>query len=229
MESYRKRLRHNLTVHLIPLVGYGVVRFLALTMRIEERGSETIAAFDKEKKPFVSAFWHGHLLMMMISPYRKHSKTMISRHRDGEMISRLAGLFGVGSIRGSTTEGGVQALKGAIRAIREGYKVNVTPDGPRGPRHTVQPGVIELARATGVPIIPVVFSCTRKKVFSSWDRFILPYPFSRGVFFYGPPFYVERRVSREGREARRRELEQLMRRMTRQVERYCETGEWVDE
>ncbi len=229
MESFRKRFRHNLTIHLLPYIGYAVVKVLALTMRFEEKGSGAIAEMDREGKPFIAAFWHGHLLMMMVSPYRRRSKTIISRHRDGEMISRAARLFGVGSVRGSTTEGGAQALKNAIRAIRAGYKMVVTPDGPRGPRHVVQPGVIELARVTGVPIIPVVFSSTRKKVFPSWDRFIFPLPFSKGVYFYGEPFFVERRIDREGVEAKRRELEEVMRQMTRQVENYCETGRWEDQ
>jgi len=228
MGSFSKRLLDNLTLTLLPPLGYLLIRFLRLTMRFEEKGQEVIASFDREGRPFICAFWHGHILMMMTSPYRKHAKAMISRHRDGELISRTARLFGLGSVRGSTTRGGIQALKEAIRTVRQGYKVVVTPDGPKGPRHIVQPGVIELARVTGVPIIPVTFSSTRKKVFASWDRFILPYPFSKGVFYYGNAFYVDRRISRETMEQKRQELEEQMVRMTRAVENYCKTGKWDD-
>ena len=227
MGSFSKRLRDSLTLSLLPPVGYLLIKSLALTMRIEEKGQEVIATFDRERRPFISAFWHGHLLMMLISPYRRHAKALISHHRDGELISRVVRLFGLGSVRGSTTRGGIQALKEAIRTVRQGYKVVVTPDGPKGPRHVVQPGVIELARVTGVPIIPVAFSSTRKKVFASWDRFILPYPFSKGVFYYGEAFYVERRISREELEVKRRELEEQLNRMEQAVESYCETGVWT--
>ena len=226
MGSFRKRLHDSLTFRVLPYVGAFLFRVFALTIRFEEKGSETMAAFERDRRPYIAAFWHGHILMMLASPYRMRSKAMISSHRDGELISKMAAHFGVGSIRGSTTRGGIQALKGAIRAVHQGFKVVVTPDGPRGPRYIVQPGVIELARVTGVPIIPIVFSCTRKKIFSSWDRFILPYPFTRGVFFYGEPFYVERQMGKEALEIKRKELEKRMQRMMEQVERYCETGIW---
>lgn len=228
MDSFWKKLRNNLTIHLLPFIGYLVVRILSWTMRFEEKGSDAIAQYDRERRPFVCAFWHGRMLMLPVSRYRKRTKVMVSSHRDGELISRIIGLFGIGSIRGSTTRGGMQVLRSGIQAIDEGYKVAVTPDGPRGPRFRVQVGIIELARRTGAPIIPLIFSCTKKKVFSSWDRFILPYPFSKGVFFYGPPFWVPPELTREERESMRLELEQRMRQMTETVDRYCEKGVWEE-
>jgi len=229
MDTFWKRLRNNLTVYLVPYVGFVVVKVLSWTMRIEEKGDGAIARFSREGKPFISAFWHGHMLMMPVLPYRERVKVMVSQHRDGELISRIIHLFGLESLRGSTTRGAVSALRGGIKVISEGYSVALTPDGPKGPRHTVQMGVIDLARVTGAPVIPIVFSSTRKKVFSSWDRFIIPYPFSKGVFFCGAPFRVSRKLSEEEREAKRLELETLMRKMTRVVENYCETGDWNEE
>ena len=226
MDTFWKRLRNNLTITILPFVGFVVIKVLSWTMRFEEKGDKTFSHYEREGKPYVAVFWHGHMLMMTVSPYRRHSKVMVSRHRDGELISRIIGYFGLESFRGSTTRGAISALRGGIKAISDGYKVVLTPDGPKGPRHTVQMGVIELARATGVPIFPVVFSSTRKKVFSSWDRFILPYPFSKGVFFYGAPLWVPRGLEKTEREAKRKELEDRMRQMTRIVERYCETGVW---
>jgi len=229
MDSFWKRLRNSLTIRLLPYIGFCVVKVLAWTMRFEERGEEGITQLEKEGRPFVAAFWHGRMLMMPVSPYRKNARVMISRHRDGELISRIIGIFGLESIRGSTTKGGVQVLKEGIKAIEDGYKVVITPDGPKGPRFRFQIGSIELASATGAPIIPIAFSCTRKKVFSSWDSFILPYPFSKGVFFYGAPFWVSRELTKEEKESKRKELEQRMRQMTRTVDRYCETGQWEEE
>ena len=230
MDTSRKRLRNYLTVSLLPYVGYVVIKILSLTMRFEAKGEvETLARYDEERRPFISVFWHGHMLMMVTNPYKDRTKVIVSRHRDGELIARIIGCFGVESIRGSTTRGGIGAVREAYKAIKRGYKVILTPDGPRGPRHTVQMGVIELARLTGVPIFPVTFSSTKKKVFSSWDRFILPYPFSKGVFFYGAPFWVPRNVTDEEKEAKRAALEKTMRTMTDTVERYCATGVWEGE
>ncbi len=229
MGTFWKRLRNSLTVHVVPFVGFVVVKVLSWTMRFEERGEvQFIARLDRENKPFISVFWHGHMLMMVVSPYRRRAKVMVSRHRDGELITRIIRYFGLESFRGSTTRGGLSALRGGLRALSNGDCVVLTPDGPKGPRHTVQMGVIDLARLTGTPIIPVAFSSTAKKVFSSWDRFIIPYPFSKGVFFYGAPFWVPRRLTKEEREIKRAELEKTMRRMTETVEHYCETGVWAE-
>jgi len=230
MDTFWKRLRNRLTISFLPYVGYVVIKVLSWTMRFEEKGDVgTIASYDREGRPFISVFWHGHMLMMPVSSYRRNAKVMVSRHRDGELISRIIRLFGLGSFRGSTTRGALSAMRGGLKALADGYKVVLTPDGPKGPRHTVQLGVIELARQSGAPIIPVIFSATKKKVFSSWDRFIFPYPFSKGVFFYGSPFWVPREVGKEEREIMRRQLEAKMRQMTGKVEHYCETGVWEDD
>ena len=106
-----------------------------------------------------------------------------------------------------------------MKRLREGRDVAFTPDGPRGPRHRVQGGVIQAARLSGVPIVPIAFSAHRAKIFSSWDRFLLPYPFSRGVFLYGEPLVVPRDANEREVEALRRGLEVRMREMTEQADR----------
>jgi hypothetical protein len=88
---------------------------------------------------------------------------LISQHQDGELIHRIVARLGVGSVRGSTTRGGASALRRLIRLGRRGGDLAITPDGPRGPRHHAQIGVIQLAKATGLPIVPVTFSCSKKK------------------------------------------------------------------
>ncbi len=229
MATLWKRIRNYLTIHFLPYVGFIIIKFLGWTMRFEQKGEvEAASRFDKEGRPALGVFWHGHMLMMVMSPFRENAFVMVSRHRDGELISRIIRLFGVRSFRGSTTRGGFSALKEGLRILKRGYKVVLTPDGPRGPRYTVQMGVIEMARLSGAPVVPIAFSSTKKKVFSSWDRFIFPYPFSKGVFYYGTPLWVPRDISRDEREVWRRRLEKQMRQITEKVERYCETGQWEE-
>lgn len=122
----------------------------------------------------IIAFWHGQQLMMPLAYRGRQARILISQHRDGELIYRIVKRFGFGAIRGSTTKGGQEALRQLIRSGQQGVDLVITPDGPKGPRHIVQPGVIALAKATGLPIIPLTFGCSKKKSFpvgiNLWSR-----------------------------------------------------------
>ncbi|MFQ5701220.1 MAG: lysophospholipid acyltransferase family protein [Acidobacteriota bacterium] len=177
---------------LLPPAAALLIVILRGTMRVQRVGIEQVERFREAGEPYIHAFWHGHLLLMPYSYVGPGIVILISAHQDGELIARTMRWFGHASARGSSTSGGVSALRAAVRALRGGSDVGITPDGPRGPRHVVQAGVIQAARMGGAPIVPVVFRASRCKVFSSWDRFIVPYPFSRGVFVYGEPVRVPR-------------------------------------
>jgi len=145
---------------------------------------------------------------------------MVSQHRDGELIARAVKLFGIDSLRGSTTRGGLAALRGMVRFFRAGgANLAITPDGPQGPKHVVQMGVIELARQTGAPILPVTYGASRKKVFNSWDNFILPLPFCRVVYLWGEPLSIPRDMDKEGLEERRLLLQDRLRQITEEGDR----------
>lgn len=113
-------------------------------------------------------------------------------------------------------------MREMLKASREGYDIAITPDGPRGPRYHVQNGIIELARRTGMAIIPLTFSSSRKKLFRSWDRFLFPYPFSRGVFIWGEPVFVPRQMNGREFESKRLLLERRLREITDRADRYFE-------
>lgn len=113
-------------------------------------------------------------------------------------------------------------MREMLKASEDGYDIAITPDGPRGPRYRVQNGIIELARRTGMPIIPISFNASRKKVFRSWDRFLLPYPFSRGVFIFGKPLLVPQQMSESLFEQTRLLLEGRLREITDRADRYFE-------
>ena len=132
---------------------------------------------------------------------------MVSASRDGGVVARILEHFGIQPVRGSTSRRGPQALRELVTAAEEGYDLSITPDGPRGPRYEVQEGVIALAQLTGLPIVPVSYSLGWKYRPKSWDRFLVPIPFSRCHVCVGKPLRVTRQATEEEREALRLELE----------------------
>lgn len=135
-------------------------------------------------------FWHGRLLMMPFLYPGQPATILISQHRDGEYITRIAERLGFRVVRGSATRGGARAFKQLIHALRDGSNVAITPDGPKGPRQRAKSGVIELARLSGMPILPVAFGAWPRTILKSWDQFLVPCPFGRGVYVWGEPIYV---------------------------------------
>lgn len=123
--------------------------------------------------------------------------------------------FGFSQAWGSSTRGGARGLRGMLRGLKEGFDVGITPDGPKGPPRVVRPGVLTLSRLSGRPIIPVSFSARRHRRLNSWDRTLLPYPFTRGVFVYGEPLFVTRDAD-EDREALR--LQQALDELNREAD-----------
>jgi lysophospholipid acyltransferase (LPLAT)-like uncharacterized protein len=142
--------------------------------------------------PVVLAFWHSRLWLMPYAALGRPMTALISRHGDGELIARTIGLLGHGSARGSSTRGGSSALREQVRLLRAGRSVAITPDGPKGPARVAKPGAVELARMTGVPVVPVSAAYSRSRTFGSWDRFEVPLPFGRVAIGYGEPLRFPR-------------------------------------
>lgn len=215
--SQKLKFKDKLLLSIVPPLAKIIIKALAFTIRIETLHEERVRPFWDNDERFILAFWHGRLLMMPFCYHGKRIKLLISQHKDGELLAKAMERFGYGAIRGSTTRGGVQAMREMVKAIKES-DIAITPDGPRGPRYVVQEGVVALARLSGVPIIPVTFGSSKKKVFGSWDAFNLPYPFSRGTFLWGEPIYVSKDDDMEGK---RKELEVKLKEMTEFVDGYA--------
>jgi lysophospholipid acyltransferase (LPLAT)-like uncharacterized protein len=120
--------------------------------------------------------------------------TLVSLHRDGEYITRAVRRWGYTAVRGSTSRGGLEALRELIRHVKQGRSLAITPDGPRGPREKMKPGPVIIAQRTGAPIIPVVSGASRGWFFGGWDRFLIPQPFARCQIVYGEPVFVPRQA-----------------------------------
>ncbi len=194
---------------------------LKATMRIEHHGTEHLQRLLDEGTPHIIAFWHSRLLLMpYVYPHPHEVHIMISEHKDGEMIARVVERFGYHTVRGSTTHGGSKALKSMVRIARQG-KVNcITPDGPRGPAQKAQMGIIALAKLSSAAIIPVSFGTSKAKLLNSWDRFMVPLPFSGGLFLWGEPIFVPSQADEVQLEEKRKALEASLNRLTEQVDSY---------
>jgi lysophospholipid acyltransferase (LPLAT)-like uncharacterized protein len=164
------------------------IRLVHATGRWEVVGGDIADGYWDRGEPFVLAFWHGRILMMPYCWRRGVPINMlISQHRDGQIIAQTVKHFDIETIAGSSSRGGAGALRSLVKSLKAGRSVGVTPDGPRGPRMRVSDGVAQLARLAGAPVIPCTFSARRHRLASSWDRFMVALPFSRGVFVWGSP------------------------------------------
>ncbi len=196
-----------------------IIRLLLLligrTLRIRTLGDEHYKKVSENGRGFIFAVWHGRMLLPIYRHRRMGIITMASLHSDGEMIARVLGSIGYETVRGSTTRGGKKAMSQMLRRAQKGGVFALTPDGPRGPRETVQPGVVFLSQMSGLPILPVTGSARRCKRFNSWDRFLLPFPFSQSLIVYGEPLFADRE------EDLSTELERRLKSITCQADKLC--------
>ncbi|MCP4176551.1 MAG: lysophospholipid acyltransferase family protein [bacterium] len=135
-----------------------------------------------ENMPFITVTWHNRLLylpLMSKKKYREKTYALVSSSRDGQYVSDLIKLFGVRSIRGSSSKLGLAALNKAVDALNNGNNISITPDGPRGPKYSMSKGPILMASKTGCPILPVTVNASRYWALKSWDNFRIPKPFCK--------------------------------------------------
>ncbi len=217
---HHSRLWDRIFLSMVPPLARVVIRLLRATLTIREEGTEWVEPFWANRLPAIYAIWHGRMLMIpAIYEGRRAPWIMASLSRDGELISRFIQRFGFRTVRGSTARCGTAALREQVRLIRMGEEVGVAPDGPRGPRHVVQPGVILLAKLGQAPIIPMSFSASPRRVLSSWDEFLIPLPFAHGVVLFGESIWVSAESDRDALEAKRKLLEERLMILTRQADR----------
>lgn len=223
--SLKKRILRSAAVQ--RLAGWAIAQYIRLvwaTGRWRTVGAERPAAYWERGEVFIAAFWHGRLLMMPCGwPRGVPMRMLISQHPDGELIARTIGHFGLGTVRGSTRrpekakeKGGAAALRAIVKHLKEGRCVGITPDGPRGPRMRASEGVATIARLSGAHVLPAAFAAAPRRLLATWDRFLLPFPFGRGVFVWGEPLAIGKDEDEE--EARRR-IEAELNRVTAEADR----------
>lgn len=216
----KKKPSQAVLLTVAPFLARVLIRLTASTMRMTYVNFGAYREMLAGGRQIILAFWHGRLLMMPYSYPGRSITILVSQSKDGELVARTVEGFGIESVRGSSSKGWLGGVKGLLKAVRSGRDVAITPDGPRGPGMKAQMGAIQIARTTGLPIIPMTFSASKKKTFRSWDSFILPYPFSRGVFICAEPIRVERDAGAAQMEEARKRLEETLRRITAEADSY---------
>jgi lysophospholipid acyltransferase (LPLAT)-like uncharacterized protein len=173
---------------------------IARTWRFRAVNSDGYAAERAAGRSVVLVLWHGEMLPLLYYHRNREIAVLVSEHGDGEIIARILRDFGFRLIRGSTSRGAARALIAVDRELRDGFDVGITPDGPRGPRHSVAPGALLAAHRAGVRLMPLAARASAFWQLGTWDRFIIPKPFARITVAYGDPTPVVADSSRAAGE-----------------------------
>jgi len=171
------------------------IRLVYATLRVRVVDDHGVfAARAAGGGPVIVVFWHETLVLIPLLAARWAGRVtaLLSRHRDAEIAARALGRLGIGTVRGSSTRGWAGALRGLLAARARGEDLAIVPDGPRGPRRRVKEGVVQLARATGLPVVAFAAAARPASRLGSWDRLVIPHPFARVVLVGGRPRHVPR-------------------------------------
>ena len=188
-----------LHTHIGPNAIFGLMRGVLSTCRVSLTNEQFFEEHCRAGRNAIFGSWHNRLLALPYYYYYRygfHNLTlMVSKSRDGELFRRLLAKFAIETVRGSTTRGGLGAMKLLIQVARSGRDTALALDGSKGPRYRVQPGALLLAQMSGVPLIPLAFDITRKIVLPTWDHMIMPLPCGRIYAAFADPLYIPRHVT----------------------------------
>jgi lysophospholipid acyltransferase (LPLAT)-like uncharacterized protein len=190
-------MKSGLRYALVQHAGGALLDSLMATIRMDVENDAAYRTPTGQGRPVIFIPWHGRLLPLGYVHRGQGVIGLASQSADGEYIARILQHWGFGTIRGSSSRGGDTAFRELIRAVRTGKSVAITPDGPRGPREKIKPGVLQLAQLTGAPLIPVAAAASRAWWFESWDRFLVPQPFARMAVAYGDAVHIPRGADAE--------------------------------
>jgi len=186
----KKKIFKYLEINVVPFILQLFVRFIYLTNKKVYHTSQNIT----KNENIIVTMWHGDLLMQPLNYQnfrpKRTVKAIISEHRDGEAIRKTVEFLGIGSLSGSSTRGGAKALIGAIRSIKNGIDIAITPDGPKGPIYSVADGIVVISQKTKAKIVPFSSVPTKYWKMKSWDKFVIPKPFGQIDFYIGEPIDV---------------------------------------
>ncbi|MEM6603067.1 MAG: lysophospholipid acyltransferase family protein [Pseudomonadota bacterium] len=187
---------------LAPLLGWLIaqyIKFVLYSGRWEFQIPDATQDYLKSEKAFVAIFWHSRLFMMPVAKQRSlKMKIIVSKNFIGDLAEKICAPFNIGLIRGSslnpkkphTYKNSANALKHIVQFLQQGGRVAFTPDGPKGPAMVMKAGAVIAAKMANAPIICASYSCAKGKNFNSWDHFLMPYPFSKGIIIYSEPIDI---------------------------------------
>lgn len=221
-------MKKILNTYIAPPLLFLLMYAISLTLRVREVGKEKERKLEADGAPIIYVFWHGRLFFC---PYYFRTRStrpaseysiLVSPSVDGEIIARVLSMFGYGVIRGSSFKSARKGLRELVRSVDEGNCAVLIADGSRGPAERLQPGSLMLSKLTGRTVIPLTMSFSSRWTLGSWDRMMIPKPFSEVVVVYGDPAFVPAGAGAEGLERKRQELEVTLRSITKQADGYFE-------
>ena len=204
---------------LIGLTFYFITKLISHSIRWEYfEQSKKSKIFDNKHK-YIFCCWHNKLFLgPHLLPRNRVINALQSSHSDGMITSLAFQYLGMNVILGSSKKGGMQAFRKMVKCLQLGESIAITPDGPKGPKEKVKEGIIKLAQMTNTPIIPLVWATRKYKIINSWDNFVLPYPFSKGIYSFGKPIHIEKKININKFELERQNLENEIKRLTKILE-----------
>jgi lysophospholipid acyltransferase (LPLAT)-like uncharacterized protein len=197
-------------LYTVPRLTVLLLTFLSRTSLYLVRHQQYYQQVTETGKGFIIICWHGKMLFPIYLHRNRGICAMVSEHTDGEMISRTIQRLGYTTVRGSSTRGGVKAFVQLLARVKKGIPGCILPDGPRGPRHYLKPGVIVLASRSQRPLLPMTYAAAKPLVLKSWDRFTLWRPFSKLCMLYGEPIHVPAHLDEAGIEIWRQAAQECM-------------------
>jgi len=199
----RRRVGKAFIESLAPML----LRLFAMTWRVERTGEAGQERFAGDL-PWIALLWHGRMLAMMPvkGHFARNISVLVSPSDDGGLAKIALRKFRYEVVRGSLSRRGATAMREMLSLLQDGKQLVLTPDGPRGPRHSINSGAAWLARATGIPIIPISVGVDRAWRFRSWDRMCIPKPFAKLSVHHGDPIFIERDATDEALEARSEQI-----------------------
>jgi hypothetical protein len=213
--SWVKELR----LWLLPRLARLFISALMGTCRLRLAGFDTLVRLQQEGRGVVFVGWHDKLLVSFQVLQHRGFYAFTSRSRVGELLTRIFETFGWNAIRGSTTSGGSHALRAAVRELRQGKVVCLTPDGPNGPRHECQPGAVYIAAMAQSPVIAFGAAAAPRTQARTWDRHMIPLPFARVAIVVSQPLYLPQHLTKEQTEKWAQQIRDLIDRTEREAER----------
>ena len=195
----------------LALIYYVLIWFVYFTSEKDIKGLNILKKYAR--KPAIFVFWHGRTMMLspVIALNRVRGYAIADSRKDGRAIAKMEKLFGLRTIYGSSSHGGVSLLKKGVSVLNRGnFCLALSPDGPRGPSMRFHDGALYFAKMTGAPIIPVCYSCSRPWFLNRWDRYLLTKPFSVIAGTVGKPVFIDRKTKLEDFEGIIKKLEDLM-------------------
>lgn len=188
-------------VRWIAFAGTWVIRLLGLTWRIRMIDAGPVDRLRHDGQPVALLLWHGQILPLLYTMRFQSIASLVSTHRDGEIVAQIALRLGCKLVRGSSSRGADRALLGLVRALKDGFTVAVTPDGPRGPYRSFAPGALVAAHRAAAPVVAFGVHASRAWYLKSWDQFMIPKPFAKLTIVFDDPLRVPGESTRDAADS----------------------------